>query len=1165
MRTNSTLVYLSVAISILVSFPYKLYSQCTSSSTLNASITCSPVTGNLQSVAAAAPAPTCGSGSAYSVWYTFTATSPKATITIDGFGSSLTSAYTPYLEVISGSCPGTLTSIACQQASSGSATLNLTTLTVGTTYFVRVYTTSLGSSNPAKNWNFNICLVMSPNDEPATAVTLTSNNTCSNTAGTLLQSTMSGGLTAGCESAGNHWDVWYKFTALNTTSTVSISGQGGNFTNPEIQLYSGSPGALASIQCGTTSLTTSSLTIGATYYVRVSNVSASAPSGNVGFNICVTHPIPNDECSKPISLISNTTCSNTSASLVGATASTGIPVGCAGTGTYYDAWFSFVAASTTQTVSISGKGSGINSSAVQVFSGSCGALISVACGTNGATVSGLSVGSLYYVRVSNVGTPVNSSGDFNICVTHPAPVIPSIDYSKSYINVTKGTTGGTVKPGDTLEMRATLVIKSGTVDSLSFTDTLFNSKGLRLIPGSIALRTNEGKIIAGNSFTDVFDGDQGWITTNGLDTIVRLNFGAGASSSKRGALSSTSKPSVFGGTCIIMATYRVVVYAPYNTKINFKTGALTFRNTATAVMNTMTFAPNNLIVYESPGLCPNAVSATNSVGAENNGTFGTALAQNRSASPYTSYVYSTFSAGGGPQDYFYGIANNTSSKYTAINTWPKPDAGGYRVFSQWDITGDHTGATDPAKGNPACDETKPISATNPCGYMLVVNSAYKADTAFTYTVTNLCPNTYYELSAWFKNICYKCGCDSTGAGSGSATYIPTALGDSSGVRPNIAFDVNGIDYYTTGDIRYTGVTPTGSDSTNQWVKRGFVYLTGPTETSFILTLRNNAPGGGGNDWALDDISVATCLPNMQYSPSLNPTACMNNVVVINDTIRSYFNNYNNYQWQRSVDNGATWTNLSGATGTASPAWNGSEWEYVTSYTVPPGATTLANGGDKYRVVASTTTSNLGTSSCQVTDGVSIISLNVIDCGTPLTTDLLSFNGKLAANHGYLTWTTSKESEPFTFFVEKSTDGSRFLQLAKLSSYNLRTAGTNQYAFVDSSVETISRYRIRMTNEQGQSKYSRVIALGSTTDVFSVNPLQNPFENNLTFDIFVDQPSTIQAVLLNNSGVPLRKEIFTVNSGNNTANISNLDALTPGVYMLQITFKGKTITRKLIKR
>ena len=154
--------------------------------------------------------------------------------------------------------------------------------------------------------------------------------------------------------------------------------------------------------------------------------------------------------------------------------------------------------------------------------------------------------------------------------------------------------------------------------------------------------------------------------------------------------------------------------------------------------------------------------------------------------------------------------------------------------------------------------------------MLIINSAYKTDTAFQYTVTNLCPNTYYEISMWLKNICYKCGCDSNGTGTSGAGYIPFATNDSSGVQPNLAFDINGTDYYTSGNLPYLGISPatqTGSDSTNSWVKRGFTYLTGSSQTSLTLSIRNNAPGGGGNDWAMDDIAFTTCTPSMTFHPT----------------------------------------------------------------------------------------------------------------------------------------------------------------------------------------------------------------------------------------------------------------------------------------------------------
>ena len=171
--------------------------------------------------------------------------------------------------------------------------------------------------------------------------------------------------------------------------------------------------------------------------------------------------------------------------------------------------------------------------------------------------------------------------------------------------------------------------------------------------------------------------------------------------------------------------------------------------------------------------------------------------------------------------------------------------------------------------------------------MLVVNAAYRIDSAFNHTISGLCPNTYYEISCWMRNICSKCGCDSNGVGATGGGYIPTAAGDSSGVRPNIAIALDGVRYYTSGDLTYNG----------QWVKKGFTFLTGPAQTSFTMRYYNNAPGGGGNDWALDDISVVTCSPEMNYGPTYNPIVCDSNTIVLTDTVRSFFDNYTYYKWQ----------------------------------------------------------------------------------------------------------------------------------------------------------------------------------------------------------------------------------------------------------------------------
>jgi hypothetical protein len=577
------------------------------------------------------------------------------------------------------------------------------------------------------------------------------------------------------------------------------------------------------------------------------------------------------------------------------------------------------------------------------------------------------------------------------------------------------------------------------------------------------------------------------------------------------------------------------------------------------------------MVYSSPGLCPNAVSPSNAIGADNNGTFGSGTAQNRGPSGNVlGYTYATFTTGN-PQDYYYGIANNTSaggSSFSTVTTWAKPDNSSptHRVFNLWDITGDHTGASNPTKGNLPCDPSKPQSATNPCGYMLVVNSAYRTDTAYQYAVSNLCPNTYYEISAWFKNICYKCGCDSNGVSSTGAGYIPSALNDSSGVQPNITYDINGADYYTTGNIVYGGLFPstqTGSDSNNTWVKRGFTYLTGPAQTSFTLTLRNNAPGGGGNDWAMDDISLATCLPNMQYSPSLTPTTCNNNIFQINDTIRSYFSNYQYYKWQVSNDAGATWSDISGASGSGTPGWNGSAYQYIASYTLPTSSTTLANSGDKYRVVVGTTSGSLSNTNCQVTDGVSQISLSVVDCSTPLGTNIISFNANAANKHANLYWTTNRETDPVQFDIERSVDGINFNRIGKMRG--LHSANDiNRYSFVDTLLPVKSYYRISLADLAGRKIYSRIMQL-QTTGEFTVSNVTNYFETGISLDVNVNRNSQVALTLLNGSGNVVKTMVVNAYTGTNNYIIPSLTTLSRGVYILQVRNEEKTVTVKAIKK
>jgi hypothetical protein len=114
-----------------------------------------------------------------------------------------------------------------------------------------------------------------------------------------------------------------------------------------------------------------------------------------------------------------------------------------------------------------------------------------------------------------------------------AATAQTVDYGKSYINITKGNAGGTMETGDTLQIKATFVVKSGTLDSCGFFDNI--PTGTVYIPGSLSVLTNEGKIY--KSFTDAAGDDCGWIT----GTSVNINLGYNSISGKQASASGEAK------------------------------------------------------------------------------------------------------------------------------------------------------------------------------------------------------------------------------------------------------------------------------------------------------------------------------------------------------------------------------------------------------------------------------------------------------------------------------------------------------------------------------------------------------------------------------------------------------------------------------------------------
>jgi gliding motility-associated-like protein len=232
--------------------------------------------------------------------------------------------------------------------------------------------------------------------------------------------------------------------------------------------------------------------------------------------------------------------------------------------------------------------------------------------------------------------------------------------------------------------------------------------------------------------------------------------------------------------------------------------------------------------------------------------------------PVTNY---TFISGSCPNDGQYSLSKTESGCHD--DTWHK-------------VTKDHTGND---------------------GYMMVVNADNVAGKEFFSKQTTvdganvLCENTTYEFSAYILNL--------------------IKAGQSGFNEPKITFRIETL----TGDLirESEPLAVPATANPDGWEKYGVFFTTTAGVTAVVVKMVNNAPGGSGNDFVLDDIAFRACGPVVQAGitdDAGNISAESTNLCVGQSKIYNIKSSLTSdptfkYQWQQSVDNGAVWIDMPG--------------------------------------------------------------------------------------------------------------------------------------------------------------------------------------------------------------------------------------------------------------
>ncbi len=258
-------------------------------------------------------------------------------------------------------------------------------------------------------------------------------------------------------------------------------------------------------------------------------------------------------------------------------------------------------------------------------------------------------------------------------------VSQKLEFSYSYFNLTRNTSGGTLEQGDTIEVHA-LAKVNATTNNFYYIDTI--RTGTKYIDNSLKMMTNEGVLFSGSGpFTNTTNDDPG--VYDASIPGVRLNIGTSYSNAQSGAsfgntsgggtVTAGSVPKFYGSTLFIVA-YKLLITANYGDTI-YPTGNFYFDTSG--VTTTYRFNYAGIKVIQNQALCDNFSSATFT--AES--SFSSGSIQNRTLGA-TVPGYTKVNMGANtPADNYYAIANNTSADGTTNNAGPyKPTTNNSRVF-----------------------------------------------------------------------------------------------------------------------------------------------------------------------------------------------------------------------------------------------------------------------------------------------------------------------------------------------------------------------------------------------------------------------------------------------------------------------------------------------------
>lgn len=178
----------------------------------------------------------------------------------------------------------------------------------------------------------------------------------------------------------------------------------------------------------------------------------------------------------------------------------------------------------------------------------------------------------------------------------------------------------------------------------------------------------------------------------------------------------------------------------------------------------------------------------------------------------------------------------------------------------------------------------------------------------------------------------------------------------------------------------------------------------------------------------------------------------------------------------------------------------------------------------------------------------------------LPVNIIGFTG-MANTDGSnsLYWEATHEENLNDYEIERSRDGESFERIGYVS-ISADESLQHSYSFVDEQPFTDTWYRLKSTDIDGKSVYSKIIVLHHSLPDAGVSAYPSPFQGALTVFYPATASSLLHVSLVDLGGRVLRSARVSVDEGENRIPFNGLDDLRSGLYLLLIQNEDNQETR-----